>query len=160
MSTIQLDSLDRKILGMVANDARIAFLEVARECGVSGAAIHQRIQKLTSLGVLKGSQFVLDPESVGYSTCAFVGLFLKDPSDFDRVVEELVRIPEIVECHYTTGNYDIFVKLYARDNHHLLSIIHDQLQPIGIQRSETIISFNEAFNRQMPIPEINRVLEN
>lgn len=160
MSTIQLDSLDRKILGMVANDARIAFLEVARECGVSGAAIHQRIQKLTSLGVLKGSQFVLDPESVGYSTCAFVGLFLKDPSDFDRVVEELVRIPEIVECHYTTGNYDIFVKLYARDNHHLLSIIHDQLQPIGIQRSETIISFNEAFNRQMPIPETNRVLEN
>lgn len=160
MSTIQLDSLDRKILGMVANDARIAFLEVARECGVSGAAIHQRIQKLTSLGVLKGSQFVLDPESVGYSTCAFVGLFLKDPSDFDRVVEELVRIPEIVECHYTTGNYDIFVKLYALDNHHLLSIIHDQLQPIGIQRSETIISFNEAFNRQMPIPETNRVLEN
>lgn len=153
MSNVNLDALDCKILGMVANDARIAFLEVARECGVSGAAIHQRIQKLTSMGVLKGSQFVLDPESVGYSTCAFVGLFLKDPSDFSRVVAQLERIPEVVECHYTTGNYDLFIKLYARDNHHLLSIIHDQLQPIGVQRSETIISFNEAINRQMPIPE-------
>ena len=153
MSNVHLDALDRKILGMVANDARIAFLEVARECNVSGAAIHQRIQKLTSLGVVKGSEFVLDPESIGYGTCAFVGLFLKDPSDFDSVVEQLLRIPEVVECHYTTGNYDVFIKLYARDNHHLLSIIHDRLQPIGIQRSETIISFNEAFRRQMPIPE-------
>ncbi len=153
MTNVHLDALDRKILGMVANDARIAFLEVARECNVSGAAIHQRIQKLTSLGVLKGSEFVLDPESIGYGTCAFVGLFLKDPSHFDRVVEQLLRIPEVVECHYTTGNYDVFIKLYARDNHHLLSIIHDRLQPIGIQRSETIISFNEAFRRQMPVPE-------
>ena len=153
MTNVHLDALDRKILGMVANDARIAFLEVARECNVSGAAIHQRIQKLTSLGVLKGSEFVLDPESIGYGTCAFVGLFLKDPSDFDHAVEELLKIPEIVECHYTTGNYDVFIKLYARDNHHLLSIIHDRLQPIGIQRSETIISFNEAFRRQMPVPE-------
>ena len=153
MSNVQLDSLDRKILSMVANDARIAFLEVARECGVSGAAIHQRIQKLTSSGVLKGSQYVLEPELIGYSTCAFVGLFLKDPSDFDRVMSALLQIPEVVECHYTTGNYDLFIKLYARDNHHLLSIIHDQLQPIGIQRSETIISFNEAFRRQMPVPE-------
>lgn len=152
MANIHLDALDQKILSMIAGDARIAFLEVARECGVSGAAIHQRIQKLTSTGVLKGSQFVLDPEQIGYGTCAFVGLFLKDPSDFDKVVDELYRIPEVVECHYTTGNYDIFIKLYARDNHHLLSIIHDRLQPIGIQRSETIISFNEAFNRQMPIP--------
>lgn len=154
MANFHLDALDQKILSMVAGDARIAFLEVARECNVSGAAIHQRVQKLTSLGVLKGSQFVLDPELIGYGTCAFVGLFLKDPSDFDRVVEELRHIPEVVECHYTTGNYDMFIKIYARDNHHLLSIIHDRLQPIGIQRSETIISFNEAIKRQMPIPEV------
>ena len=154
MANFHLDALDQKILSMVADDARIAFLEVARECGVSGAAIHQRIQKLAAIGVLKGSQFVIDPEKIGYGTCAFVGLFLKDPSDFDRVVDELVQIPEVVECHYTTGNYDIFIKIYARDNHHLLSIIHDRLQPIGIQRSETIISFNEAFSRQMPIPDV------
>ncbi len=148
---ITLDALDQKILDLIANDARIPFLEVARECKVSGAAIHQRIQKLVQQGVIKGSQFIFDPEKIGFGTCAFVGLFLKDPSDFDRVLVALKGIPEVVECHYTTGNYDMFVKLYARDNAHLLSIIHDKLQPIGIQRSETIISFNEAFNRQLPI---------
>lgn len=148
---ITLDALDQKILDLIANDARIPFLEVARECKVSGAAIHQRIQKLIQQGVIKGSQFIFDPEKIGFGTCAFVGLFLKDPSDFDRVLVALKSIPEVVECHYTTGNYDMFVKLYARDNAHLLSIIHDKLQPIGIQRSETIISFNEAFNRQLPI---------
>ncbi len=154
MSSANLDALDRQILSLIASDARIPFLEVARECHVSGAAIHQRIQKLQQLGVLKGSQFVLDPELIGYGTCAFVGIFLKDPTDSARVTEALRDIPEVVECHFTTGNYDMFLKIYARDNHHLLSIIHDQVQPIGIQRSETIISFNEAITRQMPVPQL------
>lgn len=154
MSSAYLDALDRQILSLIASDARIPFLEVARECHVSGAAIHQRIQKLQQMGVLKGSQFVLDPELIGYGTCAFVGIFLKDPTDCARVTEALRNIPEVVECHFTTGNYDMFLKIYARDNHHLLSIIHDQVQPIGIQRSETIISFNEAITRQMPVPQL------
>lgn len=147
----KLDQLDQKILEMVRNDARIPFLEVARACNVSGAAIHQRIQKLTSLGILKGSQFVIDPEKIGYETCAYIGLFLKDPEKFDAVVEELKKIPEVVECHYTTGGYDMFIKIYAVNNHHLLTIIHDKLQPLGLSRSETIISFNEAINRPVPI---------
>ena len=147
MGIANLDALDEQILKLIADNARIPFLEVARYCHVSGAAIHQRIQKLTRLGVLKGSQYVLDPERIGYETCAYVGLFLKDPSDFDRVVEELRNIPEVVECHYTTGDYDMFIKIYARNNHHMLSIIHDKLQPLGLQRSETIISFHEAINR-------------
>lgn len=153
MTTSNIDALDRKILSLIADNARVAFLEVARECHVSGAAIHQRIQKLSQLGIIKGSQFILDPELVGYGTCAFVGIFLKDPTDCPRVTEALKAIPEVVECHFTTGNYDMFLKIYARDNHHLLTLIHDQLQPIGIQRSETIISFNEAIKRQLPIPE-------
>ena len=86
MAQHQLDSLDKKILKMIADDARVPFLEVARACNVSGAAIHQRIQKLTSLGVIKGSQFIIDPEKIGYETCAYIGLFLKDPSSFDTVV--------------------------------------------------------------------------
>ena len=81
---------------------------------------------------------------------------MKDPSDFDRVVEELQHIPEVVECHYTTGDYDMFIKIYARNNNHMLSIIHDKLQPLGLQRSETIISFHEAIKRQMPIPVFER----
>ena len=147
----QLDALDEQILKLIANNARIPFLEVARTCNVSGAAIHQRIQKLTNLGILKGSQFVIDPEKVGYETCAYIGLYLKDPSSFEEVIEKLSLIPEVVECHYTTGKYDMFIKLYARNNHHLLSIIHDKLQPLNLARTETLISFHEALKRQMPI---------
>ena len=156
MGIANLDALDEQILGMIADNARVPFLEVARACNVSGAAIHQRVQKLTKLGVLKGSQYVLDPEKIGYETCAYVGLFLKDPSDFDSVVVKLKKIPEVVECHYTTGDYDMFIKIYAKNNHHMLSIIHDKLQPLGLQRTETIISFHEAINRQMPIPNVEK----
>jgi len=148
-----LDSLDRKILKMISENARIPFLEVARECNVSGAAIHQRIQKLTKIGVIKGTQFQFEPEKMGYETCAYIGLFLKDPSSFDSVVEKLSKIPQVVECHYTTGGYDLFIKLYAKNNHDLLTIIHDKLQPLGLARSETIISFKEAIKRQVQVPD-------
>ena len=154
MAHHQLDALDKKILKMIAADARVPFLEVARACNVSGAAIHQSVQKLTSLGVLKGSQFIVDPESVGFETCAYIGLYLKDPASFEDVTNALKKIPEIVECHYTTGQYDMFIKLYARNNHHLLSIIHDKLQPLNLARTETIISFNEAIQRQLPVESI------
>ncbi len=146
-----LDELDKQILNLIANDARVPFLEVARKCDVSGAAIHQRMQKLQSMGIIRGSQYLFNPEKVGNGTCAFVGLLLRDPSDSERVLAELRKIPEIVECHSTTGDYDLFVKIYAHDNAHLLSIIHEKLQPIGIQRSESMISLNESIHRQMPI---------
>lgn len=151
MAHHQLDALDEQILKMIATNARIPFLEVARACNVSGAAIHQRIQKLTNMGVLKGSEFIIDPEKVGFETCAYIGIYLKDPSSFDEVTKALMKIPEIVECHYTTGEYDMFIKLYARNNHHLLSIIHDKLQPLQLARTETLISFHEAIKRQIPI---------
>ena len=151
----KIDKLDKQILQLISADARIAFLEVARACGVSGAAIHQRIQKLTSMGVLKGSEFIIDPERIGYETCAYIGLFLKDPGQFDFVLEELKKIPEVVECHYTTGGFDMFIKIYALNNHHVLNIIHDKLQPLGLSRSETIISFNAAIDRQLPVMELN-----
>jgi Lrp/AsnC family transcriptional regulator for asnA, asnC and gidA len=120
---------------------------------VSGAAIHQRIQKLTSMGILRGSQFIIDPEKIGYETCAYIGLNLKNPEDFDHVLEALKKIPEVTECHYTTGNFDMFIKIYAKNNHHLLTIIHDQLQPLGLSSSQTLISFHSAFERQLPISE-------
>ncbi len=150
----RLDKLDKQILRLIADDARIPFLEVARACNVSGAAIHQRIQKLTNMGILKGSQFIIDPEKIGYETCAYIGLNLKNPESFDSVVEDLKKIPEVVECHYTTGDFDLFIKIYAFNNHHLLDIIHDKLQPLGLSRSETIISFNTSIDRQLPIVDI------
>ena len=141
MSKQILDSLDRQILKLISQDARIPFLEVARACNVSGAAIHQRVAKLTNLGIIKGSQFIIDPEKIGYETCAYMGLYLKEPEKFDQVVEELKKIPE-------------FIKIYALNNHHLLEIIHDKLQPLGLSRSETIISFNASINRQLSMQDL------
>ena len=138
---------------MITRDARVPFLEVAKACNVSGAAIHQRVQKLAALGIIRGSQFIVEPEKIGYETCAFIGLYLKDPAKFDNVVAELLKIPEVVECHYTTGGFDMFIKLYAKNNHHLLNIIHDKLQPLGLSRSETIISFNATFQRPLAIED-------
>ena len=150
MANSQLDSLDYKILQMLSINARKPYLEIARECNVSGAAIHQRIQKLVNMGVLTGSESLVDPSSVGYDTCAYIGFFLQDPSHFDQVVAKLKEIPE---CHFTTGQYDMFIKLYAKNNRHLLSIIHGKLQNLGLARTESLISFKEVFKRQIPIIE-------
>lgn len=154
MSRQTIDLLDKKILQLITKDARMPFLEVARVCNVSGAAIHQRVQKLMQMGVVKGSQFIVDPEKLGYQTCAFIGLYLKDPEDFDHVVEELKEMPEVVECNYTTSGFDLFIKVFVRSNHHLLTFIHDRLQPLGLQRSETIISFNTSISRQVSIADV------
>ncbi|MDD6472441.1 MAG: Lrp/AsnC family transcriptional regulator [Bacteroidales bacterium] len=155
MSNRQLDSLDKQILSMIAEDARMPFLEVARVCGVSGAAIHQRVQRLVNLGVVKGTQYVLDPEKLGYETCAYLGVYLSEPGRFDEITKEVEKIPEVVECHCITGRFDMFVKIYARSNHHLLNIIHDKLQPLGVVRTETIMSFKQTIQRQIPIPNPN-----
>ncbi|MBZ4652536.1 MAG: hypothetical protein JG761_1336 [Proteiniphilum sp.] len=151
MAQHELDVLDEKILKMIVNNARIPFLEVARECGVSGAAIHQRVQKLTQLGVVKGSEFVVDAEKIGFETCAFVGIFLTSPSTFDYVVKELEKIPEVVECYYTTGQYDLLIKVYAKNNKDLLRIIHSELQPLGLSRTETLICFKDGFRKKLPV---------
>lgn len=156
MAQHQLDELDEKILKIIAGNARMPFLEVARICDISGAAIHQRIQKLTCMGVIKGSEFIVDNTKVGYETCAYMGLFLQSPGQFPAVTEALKEIPEVVECHYTTGKYDLFIKIYARNNQHLLNIIHQKLQPLGLARTESLISFKEAFRRQIPIGFIQK----
>ncbi|WP_352423926.1 Lrp/AsnC ligand binding domain-containing protein [Proteiniphilum sp.] len=151
MAHHELDELDEKILRMIVDNARIPFLEVARACGVSGAAIHQRVQKLTGIGVIKGSEFLLDAEKIGYETCAYVGIFLTSPSTFEYVVTELEKIPEVVECYYTTGQYDLLVKVFAKNNKDLLRIIHDELQPLGLSRTETMMCFKEGFRKKIPI---------
>ncbi len=146
-----LDELDEKILKQIINNARTPFLEVARECGVSGAAIHQRVQKLINAGVIKGSEFILDPEKIGYETCAYVGLFLVSPTSFDDVVKQLEKIPEVIECYYTTGQYDLLIKVFAKNNKDLLRIIHSELQPLGLARTETLMCFKEGFRKKLPI---------
>lgn len=152
----QIDRLDKKILQLISKDARIPFLEVARECNVSGAAIHQRIQKLRNLGIIKGSEFVVDTYKIGYQTCAYIGIVLSNISKFKSVVEELKKVPEIVECHYATGKYSMFIKIYAKDNRHLLQIILENLTSIdGVQHTETFqLSLDEIFNRQLSVFDV------
>jgi len=148
----QIDELDKKILSLVSKNARIPYLEVARECNVSGAAIHQRIQRLMKLGVITGSEFIINPKSIGYLTCAYMGIYLEKACLFDDVLKKLEKIPEIVECHYTTGEYSLFIKMVTRDNEHLKDIIAEHLQKIdGIERTDTFISLEENFKRQFQI---------
>lgn len=148
----QIDELDKKILALVAKNARVPYLEVARECNVSGAAIHQRIQRLIKLGVITGSEFIINPKSVGLSTCAYMGIYLQKAAFVDEVLKKLEQIPEIVECHYTTGEYSLFIKVVTRDNEHLKDILSGSLQKIdGIERTETFISLEENFKRQFTI---------
>ena len=150
----KIDSLDIKILSILMKNARIPFLEVARDCGVSGAAIHQRVQRLTRLGIISGSQFIVQPKKLGYSTCAYIGIFLENASLFNDVSEKLLRIPEITQCHYTTGQYSMFVKVYTKDNEHLKEILSNKIQAInGISRTETFISLDVLINRQLPVYE-------
>ncbi len=148
----EIDALDQKILKLITKNARIPFLEVARECGVSGAAIHQRVQRLFNIGVVEGSEFVVSPQKLGYNTCAYMGIYLDKAKYHTTVAEALRKIPEIVECHYTTGQYAIFIKIQTKNNIHLKQIIDTELQEIeGISRTETFISLEMDFKRQVPI---------
>lgn len=149
---LQIDDLDKKILDIITKNARIPYLEVARECNVSGAAIHQRVQRLIRIGVIKGSEFIVDPVLVGFKTCAYIGIFLDHPGKYREVIEKFKEIPEIIECHYTTGNYSLFIKVYTHDNEHLRNILTEKIQTIqGISRTETLISLEESINRQIPV---------
>lgn len=148
---MQLDSLDFKILVMLSENARRPYLEIARECGVSGAAVHQRVQKLYQMGVIREAITVINPSSLGFDTCAYIGLMLKEPSKSERIIEAIRKIPEVVECYYTTGQYDVFIKIYARNNEDLLRLIHNSLSNLSDTRSETLICFKEVFKRQIPV---------
>lgn len=146
------DEIDRKILKFLIGNARMPFLEIARECGISGAAIHQRIKKLEDSGVILGSRLIVDPKKMGFDVCAFISIRIQDPQLQLTTVEELKRIPEIVECHFITGTYNVMVKLYCVDNDHLMKTIFNCILPVpGVSTTQTYISLNEAFQRQVHI---------
>lgn len=150
----KIDSLDRKILGILSKNARIPFKDVAAECGVSRAAIHQRVQHLIENGVITGSGFDVNAKTLGYSTCTYVGITLERGSMYKSVVEQLEHIPEIVECHFTTGPYTVLVKLYARDNEQLMDLLNNQMQSIpGVVATETLISLEQSIKREVPAPQ-------
>lgn len=150
MSKVNIDAIDRKILKFLIKNARMPFLEIARECGISGAAIHQRIKKLDESGVILGSRLMVDPRSLGFDVCAFIGIRLQDPTQNSTTVAQLRQIPEIVECHYVTGEYNLLIKLYCLDNEHLMNTIFESILQIqGVSTTQTYISMNEVFQRQV-----------
>ncbi len=148
----KIDKLDRKILSILSQNARIPFKDVAAECGVSRAAIHQRVQHLVEGGVITGSGFNVNPKSLGYSTCTYVGLNLERGSMYKEVVLKLAEIPEIVECHFTTGPYTMLIKVYVCDNEQLMDLLNNKLQTIpGVVSTETLISLEQSIKREIPV---------
>ena len=148
----QIDDLDRKILSVLVDNAKTPFLEVAKMCNVSGSAIHQRVNKLMQMGVITGSHFSINPKKLGFHTLAYIGVYLENARAFNEVLEEMNKIPEIVQCHYTTGQYSMFIKVYAKDNTHLKAVLSDKLLSIpGISRTETFMSLEVLINKEIPI---------
>ncbi|MDE6137217.1 MAG: Lrp/AsnC ligand binding domain-containing protein [Muribaculaceae bacterium] len=148
----KIDNLDRHILKIVMHNARIPSKDVAIECGVSRAAIHQRIQRMIDMNVITGSGYSVDPHVLGYSTCTYIGVTLERGAMYRDAVPEFEKIPEIVECHFTTGPYTLLVKLYARDNEHLMDLLNNKIQMIpGVVGTETLISLDNSISREIPV---------
>ncbi|MCL2561094.1 MAG: Lrp/AsnC ligand binding domain-containing protein [Rikenellaceae bacterium] len=155
MSKVTIDAIDRKILGYLIKNARMPFLEIARECGISGAAIHQRVKKLDDAGVILGSRLEVDPKSLGFDMCAFIGVKISDASMNYETVKRLQEVPEVVECHFTTGKYNILIKIYCVDNTHLMNTLFNRILNIpSVADTETFISLSEVFSRQVEVERL------
>lgn len=153
----KIDSLDKKILEIISNNARIPFKDVAAKCGVSRAAIHQRVQRLIDMNVIVGSGYHVNPGSLGYNTTTYIGIKLEKGSMYNAVVQDFTKIPEIVECHYTTGPYTMLVKLYAKDNAHLMELLNNKVQQIsGVVSTETLISLTQSIKKELPIGALQK----
>lgn len=150
----RLDSLDRQILKQLTKSARTPFRDIAEVCGVSRAAVHQRVQKMIDDDVILGSMFIINPKSIGYLTCTYVGVLVEKGSMCAKVADELRKIPEVVECHLTTGPYAMLVKLYARDNEQLLDLLYNKMAQIeGVSSTETLISLDQCIMREIPVAD-------
>ncbi|MFP5439368.1 MAG: Lrp/AsnC family transcriptional regulator [Bacteroidia bacterium] len=151
-ANIEIDGIDKEILRDLMEDARKPILQIANKIGISGAAIHQRLRKLEQSGVISGSKFTVSNKVLGYSTMAFVGIYLDKASSNSEAVKELRKIPEVLECHYTTGNWSILIKIICRDNEHLMQLLNNRIQPIpGVSRTETFISLDQQIERQIQL---------
>lgn len=151
-SLYQIDKLDRQILAILMKDATIAYTDIAKELLVSSGTVHVRMKKLIEMGVVRGSQFIIDPMKIGYDICAFLGIFLEKGSEYNEAVSRMKKIEEIVELHYLTGTYSMFAKILCRDTNHLREVLNEKIQSIkGVSRTETFISLEESIRRQINI---------
>ena len=148
----KIDELDRRILKIITQNARTPFKDVADACGVSRAAVHQRVQKMFDNGVIVGSAYQIDPKQLGYQLCVYIGLSLEKGSMYNEVCEELEKIPEVVESQFTLGTYSMLIKLYAKDDKHLLYLLNSRIQSIrGVSNTETLTALEQRISRTLPI---------
>ena len=151
LKNFDIDNVDLKILSLLMQDANMTYTEVGKKVFVSGGTVHVRMRKMEEMGIVKGAQLNIDYAKIGWDITAFLGIYLDKSSLYNQVAEELRKIPEIVNIHYTTGNYSIFAKIICRDTQHLREVLHDKIQKVGgIQRTETFISLDESINRPLP----------
>ncbi len=149
---LKIDGIDKIIIKRLVNDARTPILSIAREVGISGAAIHQRLRKLEASDLIDGYKMTLNPKALGYTTTAFVGVFLDSSSLYSSAIKRLKEIPEVVESHYTTGNYAVFIKILCKNNEDLMHLLNKDIQNIkGVSRTETFISLDQQIDRQIKI---------
>ena len=151
MNRMYFDNLDLSILTSLSTNARTPYLEIARDNGVSGAAVHQRVQRLMANKVINGSHCNIEPSAVGFTVVAYLGINALPGTDVENLAVELSKIEEITECHIVSGRFDIIAKLYARDNHDMLTIIRERTRQLEIASTETLVSFREAFVRPIPV---------
>lgn len=151
---LEIDNTDLKILSLLMQDANMPYTEIGKKIYVSGGTVHVRMKKMEQMGIVKGSQLVIDYTKLGWDISAFLGIYLEKSSLYAEVAEQLISIPEVVNIHYTTGIYSIFARIVCRDTTHLREVLHDKIQKVqGIQRTETFISLEESVNRPIPLEE-------
>ena len=152
ISTSQLDDLDLQILDILIKDSRTPYLEIARICHVSGGTIHVRMKKMEDLGIIKGTKILLNMPKLGYDVCCFVGIYVDKSSSFSNVIAEMEKIKEVVELHYTTGDYSIFAKVICRNITDLQDLLMNRINNIiGIQRTNTFISLSQPVDRNVQL---------
>ncbi len=146
----EIDKLDLDIIKLLSKSATTPYTSIAKKLGVSSGTIHVRMSKMEDMGVIKGSRILVDTSKLGYDICAFIGVYLDKGSFYLDVVKKMEKVQEVVELHYTTGVYSMFVKIICRDTQHLRSVLNDKIQTIeGIQRTETFISLEESIKRNL-----------
>ena len=149
---VLIDGLDKVILKALMTNARESINEIAKTAGISGAAVHQRLKKLEKTNLISGSQLIVNPKVLGYKTMAFIGIYLDKAIRNPEAVKQLEKIPEVIECHYTTGNWSILIKILCEDNQHLMNVLNHKIQTIeGVSRTETFISLDQQIKRQIQI---------
>ena len=147
----QLDDIDKAIIHMLMDNAKTSLALISKNVGISTTAVHQRIKKLENAGIMENSISFLNPKKIGYKVVSYIGLFLEQPSHYQDAIKALKDVNEVVEAHYTTGNYTIFLKVLCRDNDHLMEILNKLQKLKGVTRTETFISLEQSINRQLKV---------